>query len=59
VIAEPVEALAPVLDWVPPPEVKPVMDTAPAEAPVELLPEAPIALLDPPLARELKFRMPD
>lgn len=41
VIAEPVEALAPVLDWVPPPEVEPVMDTAPAEAPVELLPEAP------------------
>ncbi|MGA9375481.1 MAG: hypothetical protein WBV64_10725, partial [Mycobacterium sp.] len=30
-----------VLDWVPPPEVEPVMDTAPAEAPVELLPEAP------------------
>ncbi len=41
VIAEPVEALAPVVDSVPPPEVNPVVDTAPVEAPLELLPEAP------------------
>jgi hypothetical protein len=41
VIAGPVEALAPVIDSMPPPEVNPVVDTAPVEAPLQLLPEAP------------------
>lgn len=48
VLAEPVEALAPVVEVVPPPEVDPVVDTAPVEAPLELLPEAPAPAAPPP-----------
>jgi hypothetical protein len=41
VVVEPVEAIAPVVDAVPPPEMNPVVDSAPAQVPFEAPVEAP------------------